>query len=298
MSDEISLSGEKAFRLLEAQSFPSDNKFGAVFYDKEGTGITIIGFKGGYILTGQKKYSNTVFLKNTELELVFPTPNQELQDIVDSTKSNFDILLEAAENRKEAVHNKLATMGYPLDLCKASLEEKEFIIGVLTRKSSPSKYDRTKIFDVAKDPQVDLKIMRWYVSFFSKWLQDIEWKNFPEPEGRMHLAYLYRHTADYLRVLKVTNVTEFGQQRFPCASGMLAVLCTIRAATLLDVYELHWDPELLKIARKTIGKAWAMTKSEHASLVYKRLEKFERELESQEYVKKVNEAYKDWASYI
>ena len=79
---------------------------------------------------------------------------------------------------------------------------------------------------------------------------------------------------------------------------MLGVLCTLRAATLLDIYELHWDPKLLKVARKTNGKAWAMEKGSHVILVYKRLEKFERELERMEYNKKVVAAYKDWAAWM
>ena len=291
MSEEIILSGQEAVKLLEAKLFPSSNIFGGIFFNRGEEGIDVLGFEDGYILTEKKKYSYKIFLKNDDFELVFSKPNQELRDLIDGTKSEFS-------KRTQAIDSSLGSMGYPLRLCKASLVQKEFICNVLTRKNTPSKYDRSKIFDIAKAPQLENKIMRWYVPFFSKWLQDIEGQNLPEPEGRMHLAYLYRHTGNYLRALKVTNVTEFGQQRFPCPPRMLGVLCTIRAATFLDIYELHWDPKLLKVARKTNGKAWAMEKGSHVILVYKRLEKFERELERMEYNKKVVAAYKDWAAWM
>ena len=63
-------------------------------------------------------------------------------------------------------------------------------------------------------------------------------------------------------------------------TNLLAVLATIRAATFLDIYELHNDKELLSRSRKTIDKAWAISKNQNgslheASLVYKRIEAFE-----------------------
>jgi hypothetical protein len=64
----------------------------------------------------------------------------------------------------------------------------------------------------------------------------------------------------------------------------------------LDIYELHRDKELLRVCGITLNKSWANKKSPEASLVYKRLEAFERGIEKDEYRDKVNAAYVEWAS--
>ena len=89
------------------------------------------------------------------------------------------------------------------------------------------------------------------------------------------------------------------QSRFRCPPNLLAILATIRAATFLDIYELHNDKELLFRSRKTIDKAWAISKingSLHeASLVYKRIEALRHW--SLRLCGKVNKAYSDWADW-
>lgn len=113
----------------------------------------------------------------------------------------------------------------------------------------------------------------------------------------MYLTFLFRKCSLFEKAIKTSNVVEFGKNRFQCSASLLGIICTIRAATFLDIFEYHNDRELLKITRLTLNKAWANKKSQEASLVYKRLDKLEREIDAEDYKKKVNEAYKNWADW-
>ena len=67
---------------------------------------------------------------------------------------------------------------------------------------------------------------------------------------------------------------------------------------MLDIFELHNDPEILPVAQKTLGKAWANQKSQEVASVYKRLDALKRIVEDQNYKKRVDDAYVDWASWL
>lgn len=57
----------------------------------------------------------------------------------------------------------------------------------------------------------------------------------------------------------------------------LAVLFTQRAALWLDLFDVRGDPSLLKRARESAGRSWAIAPSEQCSAVYGRLGKIGRE---------------------
>ena len=86
--------------------------------------------------------------------------------------------------------------------------------------------------------------------------------------------------------------------RFKASPHLISIIATIRAASLLDIFELHNDPEILPIAQKTLGKAWFNNKSQEAASVYKRLDALKRIVEEQNYKKRVDAAYVDWASWL
>ncbi len=76
------------------------------------------------------------------------------------------------------------------------------------------------------------------------------------------------------------KVTEPVVRRPPYVSlspGQRAVLATERAAILMDLWEARHDPNLLIEARCYAGMAYAVSQSEEASMVYRRLEKLGEE---------------------
>lgn len=137
----------------------------------------------------------------------------------------------------------------------------------------------------------------WCSRFFERWLIAVEEDNGPEPIGRMHLAYVFRQTGLLKKALEVTNVVEFPRERFKCPPHLMSILATIRSAIYLDIFEKCNDRDLLVFSRKTVNKAWAINKSDEASNVYQRLQKYERLVESQDYILKLDKAYSDWAKW-
>ena len=105
------------------------------------------------------------------------------------------------------------------------------------------------------------------------------------------------HTGELFKALQTSNVVELSRDKFECHPDLIAVICTVRAATYLDIFEFHNDTELLERARLTINKSWAIKKSSEASLVYKRLDKLKGEILKENYIRSINEAYKDWIRF-
>ena len=157
----------------------------------------------------------------------------------------------------------------------------------------PSERERSKFFDIAKRAEP----MHWAVRHFERWLLNLERGERFDPVGRMHLCYCFRHTRQLEKAVKASVVIEIGG-RFKASPHLISIIATIRAASLLDIFELHNDPEILSIAHKTLGKAWAINKSQEAASVYKRLDALKHIVEEQNYKKRVDAAYVDWASWL
>ena len=113
----------------------------------------------------------------------------------------------------------------------------------------------------------------------------------------MHLCYCFRHTRQLEKSVKTSVVIETGG-RFKASPHLISIIATIRAASLLDIFELHNDPEILPVAQKTLGKAWANNKSQEEASVYKRLDALKRIVEEHNYKKRVDTAYVDWARWL
>ena len=98
--------------------------------------------------------------------------------------------------------------------------------------------------------------------------------------GQNHVKSWRIHIKKDLKQIAITNVVEFPKERFKCPPHLISILATIRAAIYLDIFEKRNDRDLLVLSRKTVNKAWAINKSDEASNVYQRLQKFERLVES------------------
>ena len=284
---EKTLTGTMAIRLIEQPDFPERNVFGALFCEgkDDSDDEMVIHFKDGFIFTEQNRYAVSI-LKKELAELIFPEPSKELIALIDSLKS-------IGEKRQETVDNQLASIGFPVNLGVASLEEKEFIWSLIDADTVPSASHRSTFFELAKKSTN----LNWCSRFFERWLLAVEKDCGPEPVGRMHLAFVFRQTGLLKQALKVTNVVEFSRERFRCPPHLMSILATIRAAVFLDIFEKCNDRDLLVFSRKTVNKAWAINKSDEASNVYQRLQKFERLVETEDYKKRIDQAYSDWAEW-
>ena len=288
MFDEISLSGEKAIKLLLSDGFPSDNRFGLRFYDgnEAGEDEAITSFDDGYICTPTRRYPFS-WLRKPDAELIITSKPAELETFLASLSTPF-------ENRMNSVNMRLQAMGFPVAVNTTTLEDREFVLRLTEGRGVPSLSDRSRFFEIAKASTN----LNWCSRFFEEWWKKLRDGVASEPEAIMHLAYVFRNTARYREAIKITNVVEFGADRFRCSPKMIAILSTQRAATFLDIFERHGDPELLRFAKGSVGKAWQYnTGSLEASAVYQRLDKLKRNMEEESYKARVDQAYADWADW-
>ena len=52
----------------------------------------------------------------------------------------------------------------------------------------------------------------------------------PEPRGRLHLAYLFRHSGRLQSAIQL-QCREFSRHHFHCPDEYMSLLCTLRGAT-------------------------------------------------------------------
>jgi hypothetical protein len=285
--DEIIVSGSKAIKLLSLSDFPEANLFGAEVYDGNDACVTqsVLNFNNGEIATAEKIYPLS-WLNRSPSELIFTKPSQQLHELLRGT-------VTVGEARLETVNDQLKAIGFPVTVGTIELEEREFALKVMESDAVPSERERSKFFDIAKRAEP----VHWAVRHFERWLLNLERGERFDPVGRMHLCYCFRHTRQLEKAVKASVVIEIGG-RFKASPHLISIIATIRAASLLDIFELHNDPEILPIAQKTLGKAWANQKSQEAASVYKRLDALKRIFEEQNYKKRINAAYVDWASWL
>lgn len=124
-------------------------------------------------------------------------------------------------------------------------------------------------------------IMKCGAKFISEWIIHSEKHN----EGlfdvfrRVLLATLYRHSGQLDKALDASDIVDLPRNRLNGSNSTMSVLCTTRAATLMDVAENKPGrrTELLRAARLTLNKANAMSgeDSEEIMAAYKRLKKLD-----------------------
>ena len=219
--------------------------------------------------------------------------NDTSKMVVEKTKTE-------AEKRDEKIKHLADEYGLPYNIIKI-IPKKE--LGIFLRifgNNACSPFDRRSAFSTSKK----FGLHQHAVTGFEKNLKLVEHlDNHPDPLGRMHLTYLFRHTGRLRECIKCSNVVEYERKRFPADDKILAIICTIRAACFLDIFDFHQDEDLLVMARKTINKAYAVSKnvkesSEQISLVYQRLEKLKGEVLRTKFKRKVNDGYGRWSDWL
>ena len=124
---------------------------------------------------------------------------------------------------------------------------------------------------VIKDGTVEN--MRAIVPFLKKWIDRSEAKlGMYDLSRRILLAIAFRHTGQTQKAVEVSEVVnEHG--KYPNDQGCIAILCTTRAASLMDIAESGSPSpcEILARARKSLNRANAIRNSEEVMLTYRRM---------------------------
>ena len=166
MFDEISLSGEKAIKLLLSDGFPSDNRFGLRFYDgnEAGEDEAITSFDDGYICTPTRRYPFS-WLRKPDAELIITSKPAELETFLASLSTPF-------ENRMNSVNMRLQAMGFPVAVNTTTLEDREFVLRLTEGRGVPSLSDRSRFFEIAKASTN----LNWCSRFFEEWWKSSRWR--------------------------------------------------------------------------------------------------------------------------
>lgn len=124
-------------------------------------------------------------------------------------------------------------------------------------------------------------IMKCGAKLISEWIIYSEKQNEElfDVYRRVLLASLYRHSGQLDKALEASDIVDFPRNRLRGSNSTMSVLCTTRAATLMDAAENKPGrrTELLLAARLTLNKANAMCgeDSEEIMAAYKRLKKLD-----------------------
>lgn len=166
------------------------------------------------------------------------------------------------------VNIRLQAIGFPIAANTTTLEDREFVLRLTEVAAVPSPAERSRFFEIAKASAS----LNWCSRFLEEWWKKLRDGVASEPEAIMHLAYVSRNTGRYRDAITITNVVEFGADRFRCPPRMIAI--------------------------GAAGGAWAEnTGSPEASAVYQRLDRLKREMEEENYKARVDQACADWADW-
>lgn len=141
----------------------------------------------------------------------------------------------------------------------------------------PEGSDWNLIYDVAKAGSKESR--RAWIKLLTAWIENAEkMQGKADVYRRTSIAYLFRDGGDLDKALEASGIVEHPYPKLTDNGKSLAVLCTIRAATFMDLFECRRESELLRDARLTLNKARACGgASSEVSMAFKRLDKLERD---------------------
>jgi hypothetical protein len=217
--------------------------------------------------THLKKFS---FPKLSQIEVVDERDGLPLREAINGSKSDWQRSLDQARVDLK----KLGVNTEPIQ----NTDDIFLIQGLFhdhTKSILPTRNQRDKGYNALKK----WDLLRIGVKLCERWrqLSTADGEKI-EPDIFIKLAYCLRHTGRLEESYRVTEIVELPRSVVALSPMQRSILATIRAAILIDQYDLRPERKLLKQARSYAALAWANTKSEETSLVYKRLEKRENSL--------------------
>lgn len=188
--------------------------------------------------------------------------------------------MSPAELALDEARNNLRSRGFHLNALGAS--DTEFLSSLLLEfheHSYPDGATWTKLHELIKDGTEEnikdgaVENMRAIVPFLKKWIDRSEAKlGMYDLSRRILLAIAFRHTGQKQKAVEVSEVVnEHG--KYPNDQGCIAILCTTRAASLMDIAESGSPSpcEILARARKSLNRANKIRSSEEVMKTYIRM---------------------------
>jgi hypothetical protein len=186
------------------------------------------------------------------------------------------------ERRIEAAKSHLSGLGFPLfDLGgdPAILNVSDALRPWEKERKIPAGEDRFRVYEIFKRAP---SLQRIGARLFEAWVKESEGRSSPPAYDaglRICWASLCRYANKFETALLATDVVNLPSNRFPVRGQVFAELCTVRAATLMDLAE-HKSAgraDCLAKARQALNKANATSErdSDFVRNAYMRLKKLD-----------------------
>ncbi len=186
------------------------------------------------------------------------------------------------ERRIESAKSHLSALGFPLidlggDL--AILNVSDALALWENEREIPAGEVRSRLYEIFKR---SASLQRLGARYFEGWVKQKEGHTTPrsfDAHLRLCWATLCRHSGKPESALLATDVVDVPSDQFPIRGPVLAELCTVRAATLMDLAEQKAGSrgDCLAKARLALNKANAASEgdSDYVRNAYMRLKKLE-----------------------
>ena len=186
------------------------------------------------------------------------------------------------ERRIETAKSHLSTLGFPLiDLGgdPAILSVSDALSLWEKEREIPAGEVRSRLYEIFKRT---VSLQRLGARYFEGWVKQKEGQTTPrsfDAHLRLCWATLCRHSGKPELALLATDVVDLPSGQFPVCGPVFSELCTVRAATLMDLAEQKAGSRggHLAKARLALNKANAVAEgdSEYVRNAYMRLKKLE-----------------------
>ncbi|MBP0465876.1 hypothetical protein J5Y09_18260 [Roseomonas sp. PWR1] len=196
--------------------------------------------------------------------VIIPEARREVVDLVERSRPPEVVAFEAAQAR-------LRNLGF--DPHRFATSDDVFLVDrvlaeAATDRVVPRRADRFAFYEALKS----CGQFRPAIPHLRAWMAAVEADQEPlvDASERLRLSVMLRHAGQPGASLDVSAVVDLPPTLLRAEDEVVAMLCTHRAAALLDLFDSTGDCDLLTDARRYLDRAWRLKKGPEASNTYQR----------------------------
>ena len=219
----------------------------------------------------EKKIKKPIkWLNSEDRNLKIPSYLKKFNDLILGARTKEEVHIEAFES---------TFIKFEVSLSKFNRSDKIFCGNIINNfyknKITPNEDERKNFYELIKQSE------HWHfgAALYKEWLKIIENRESPRYDGvgRLHLAVMYRSSGLYCKALKVTEIIEFPSDQFKCNQGTRAVLCTNRAAALMDELGfLSLEDKKLQFKKILRYLKWAYAINQKSLFLFKAYQRYNK----------------------
>lgn len=196
--------------------------------------------------------------------VIVPESRREVLDLIERSRPPEVVAFEAAQTR-------LRDLGF--DPQRFTTSDDVFLVDKVLSEASrdrvvPRRTDRFAFYEALKS----CGQFRPAIPYLRAWMAAVEADQEPlvDASERLRLSVMLRHAGLPGASLDVSAVVDLPPTLLRAEDDVVAMLCTHRAAALLDLFDDTGDCNLLTEARRYLDRAWRLKRGPEASNTYQR----------------------------